>query len=309
MPADGVVSEGTPILVTGSTGRVGGTGRYVVAELLRRGLPVRAMVHRFDERSDALSGSGADVVRADFADYGSLQDALDGVEAAYFCYPVGAGLAEAAGMFAAAGRERGLRRVVDLSLDAAFPQSPSPQGRAEWVAEQIFEWAGFGGTHLRVASFFMEILVALYGRQVSARQVIRNSFGDFAPSWIATSDVGAVAATLLMEPDSALQRTTIIGASEHATHAAIAAILSEVTGRAVRYESITAEQWRRELVDHGRAVGIENQTAAAHLTAQSVELRQRNTHLVTDDVQRMTERPAVSLHDFLAAHRDQFVAT
>ncbi len=35
---------------------------------------------------------------------------------AYFCYPVGAGIAEAAGLFATAGKERGLRRIVDLSL-------------------------------------------------------------------------------------------------------------------------------------------------------------------------------------------------
>jgi len=33
---------------------MGGTGGHVAAELLRRGLPVRAMVHRIDERSEAL---------------------------------------------------------------------------------------------------------------------------------------------------------------------------------------------------------------------------------------------------------------
>jgi NAD(P)H dehydrogenase (quinone) len=58
-----------PILVTGATGRVGGTGRHVAAELLRRGLPVRAMVRRIDERSEALRAMGIEVVVCDFADY------------------------------------------------------------------------------------------------------------------------------------------------------------------------------------------------------------------------------------------------
>src|SRR5262245_25403515 len=40
-----------PILVTGAAGRVGGVGGLVVEALQRRGLPVRAMVRREDERA------------------------------------------------------------------------------------------------------------------------------------------------------------------------------------------------------------------------------------------------------------------
>jgi len=39
-----------PILVTGAAGRVGGVGGLVVEALQVRGLPVRAMVRREDER-------------------------------------------------------------------------------------------------------------------------------------------------------------------------------------------------------------------------------------------------------------------
>ena len=295
-----------PILVTGATGRLGGTGRHVAAELLRRGLPVRAMVHRVDERSEALQAMGIEVLVGDFADYTSLLAALDGVEAAYFCYPVGAGLTEAAGFFAAAGRERGLQRIVDLSLDAAFPESPSPQGRAEWVAERIFEWAGFGGTHLRVAAFFMENLLALYGRQIREHGQIRNSFGDFEPSWIASSDVGAMGAALLAEPGLVTDRTTVVGGAVRASHAAIAETISKTTGRPVRYQPLTPEEWRDELITNAAAAGQHNPTAAAHLSAQSVALRNHNTHLVTDDIRRLTHNPAVTLQDFVTQNRQDF---
>ena len=51
-----------PILVTGATGRMGGTGRHVAAELLKRGLPVRALVRRIGERSEALQAMGIHVM-------------------------------------------------------------------------------------------------------------------------------------------------------------------------------------------------------------------------------------------------------
>ena len=250
---------------------------------------------------------GIEVVIGDFADYTSLLAALNGIEAAYFCYPVGAGLTEAAGLFAAAGRARDLQRIVDLSLDAAFPESPSPQGRAQWVTERIFEWAGYGGTHLRVAAFFMENLLAEYGRQIRELGQIRNSFGDFEPSWIASSDVGAMGAALLADPELVTDRTTVVGAAERASHVAIAEIISKTTGRPVRYQPLTPEEWRNELIANTTAAGQPNPTAAAHLSAQSVALRRHSTHLVTDDIQRLIGRPAATLTDFVERNRQAFM--
>ncbi len=296
-----------PILVTGATGRVGGIGRHVAAELVSRGLPVRALVRRLDERSEALQAMGIDLAVGDFADYASLLAALEDVEAAYFSYPVGAGLVEAAGLFAAAGRERDLRIVVDLSLDAAFPESPSPQGRAEWVAERIFEWAGYGGTHLRVAAFFMENLLTLYGRQIGEHGEIRNSFGDVEPSWIAGSDVGAMVAALLAKPESISERTTVVGAGERASHATIAGIIARATGSPVRYTLLGPEEWRDELIATAAAAGRSDPTVAAHQSAQSVALRGHNTHRVTDDIFRMTGHPPVSLAEFVVRNRQAFM--
>jgi NAD(P)-dependent dehydrogenase (short-subunit alcohol dehydrogenase family) len=52
-----------PNLVTGATGRMRGTGRHVAAELLRRGLAVRAMAHRIDERSEAAALDGIEAAK------------------------------------------------------------------------------------------------------------------------------------------------------------------------------------------------------------------------------------------------------
>ena len=56
-----------PILVTGAAGRVGGVGGLVVEALQRRGLSVRAMVRREDERAEALFyGIRSRLVRPEF---------------------------------------------------------------------------------------------------------------------------------------------------------------------------------------------------------------------------------------------------
>jgi NAD(P)H dehydrogenase (quinone) len=50
------------ILVTGVAGQLGAVGRTVTGLLLERGLPVRAMVRREDDRVAALRAAGAEVV-------------------------------------------------------------------------------------------------------------------------------------------------------------------------------------------------------------------------------------------------------
>ena len=55
-----------PILVTGAAGgRQGSTGRVITSLLLELGIPVRALVHKLDSRSDALRQQGAEVVEGD----------------------------------------------------------------------------------------------------------------------------------------------------------------------------------------------------------------------------------------------------
>jgi uncharacterized protein YbjT (DUF2867 family) len=61
------------ILATGATGK---TGSLVVAELLKAGYPVRAMVHREDGRGER---QGAEIAVADMSDVERVADALTDV--------------------------------------------------------------------------------------------------------------------------------------------------------------------------------------------------------------------------------------
>ncbi|MFL6351630.1 MAG: NAD(P)H-binding protein [Bryobacteraceae bacterium] len=105
-----------PILVTGAAGGTqGSTGRLVANLLIERGIPVRALVHKLDARSDKLRGQGAEVIEGDLLDPASVRAAMQDVKRAYFTYPVADGLLEAATIFAAAARDAGLEMVVNNS--------------------------------------------------------------------------------------------------------------------------------------------------------------------------------------------------
>src|SRR5687768_5377607 len=67
-----------PILVTGAAGRLGAVGRTVAEFLLDRGLPVRAMVRREDDRAAALRAAGAEVVLGDLLEPADVYRVVNG---------------------------------------------------------------------------------------------------------------------------------------------------------------------------------------------------------------------------------------
>jgi uncharacterized protein YbjT (DUF2867 family) len=103
MPSSDTTS---PILVTGATGRHGGTGTHLARRLREAGRSVRALV-LLDERIAPLQALGAEIVVGDLHDRASLVGALEGVGLAYFTYPVNGGIVQSAANFAAAARQVG----------------------------------------------------------------------------------------------------------------------------------------------------------------------------------------------------------
>ena len=143
-----------PILVAGAAGGTqGSTGRLVASLLLEQGIPVRALVHKLDSRSDELRRQGAEVVEGDLLNPTSVQVALRNVKRAYFTYPVADGLLEAAAIFAVAAREASVELVVNNSQfqgrpdDPAFrdlQHAPSFRNLQHRLADRIFDWAQVG---------------------------------------------------------------------------------------------------------------------------------------------------------------------
>jgi NAD(P)H dehydrogenase (quinone) len=181
--------------------------------------------------------------------------------------------------------------------------SPSPQGKAQWVAEQIFEWAGFEGVHLRVASFFMENILLIDGETIRQQGMIENSFGDKPLSWISGIDVGALAAHLLIDTNVVRDRILIAGGVVRLTYNEVATTISSVVGKSVRYVELAPGAWRDSMRQRTVSKGGEgNLRGIDHLVAQSVALKCAPDLPITDHVRQITGRDPLLLDGFVRLH-------
>src|SRR5205085_3130435 len=103
------------ILVTGAAGQLGAVGRTVTGLLLDRGLPVRAMVRREDDRVAALRAAGAEVVVGDLLEPADVARVVRGCRRVYFGMAVSPGYLEATPTMAAVARAVGVDARVNMS--------------------------------------------------------------------------------------------------------------------------------------------------------------------------------------------------
>jgi uncharacterized protein YbjT (DUF2867 family) len=289
-----------PILVTGATGRHGGTGPLLLRMLRQGGNAVRAMVHIADDRSGALQAEGIEIAVADFRDHRALEAALQGVKRAYFCYPVNAGIVEATANFAAVGRNCGLEIVVSNSMGAAHPRSPSPLARAQWLSEQVLNWAGFRCAHLR-GGFFYENILLFSEATILQDGLIENSFGDGSMTWMAGEDMARVAATMLTQrPEMwpALEDATQVlwlSGPQRLNFTVVADVISKVLGQPVRYRPISDEAWKEQLLGNPKV----NPAMADHLSGLArVSRAGMGMPINAERVFRLTGRQPLGLEGF-----------
>src|ERR1700720_494523 len=161
------------ILVTGAAGKVGAFGRTVTGLLLERGLPVRALVRREDERAAALRAAGAEVVVGDLLEPADVYRVVLGCRRVYFSMSVSAGYLEASVTMAAVAREVGVNALVNMSQMTVSQMgiqntTPSPQQRQHWLSEQAPAWSGLPVITIRPTVFLEGFFLPLTGPTVRA---------------------------------------------------------------------------------------------------------------------------------------------
>src|SRR5215472_534689 len=147
------MADSGPILVTGAAGQLGGIGRTVTRLLLDRGLTVRAMVHREDERAAALRAAGAEVVAGDLLEPADVFRVVKGCRRVYFSMSVSAGYLEATMTMAVVAREVGVTALVNMSQMSIQNTTSSPQQRQHWLSEQALAWSGLPVVTIRPTVF------------------------------------------------------------------------------------------------------------------------------------------------------------
>src|SRR5580658_991183 len=296
-----------PIFVTGAAGgSQGSTGRRIAALLLEKGIPVRALVHTLDARSDALRELGAEVVQGDLLDRDSVRASLKGIKRAYFAYPVADGLLEATTIFANAAREAETELVVNNSQLQGARKAPSFRNMQHGLADRIFDWAEVGVVHLHAPPYY-ENVRALVRKSVAEQSTVLLPWGDGNATipLVGAEDVSRMAATLLADSETpSAGAYDLIAATP--TVKEIVDTLSTALQRPIRYVGITDEQWAEAMRGHINPHALDHLSHLWQYFRSTEKRSDEEARGVTDTIRAVTGSHAQTLEEFFRANAAEF---
>ena len=297
-------------LVTGATGHTGGNSAKL---LIQAGAQVRAFVHCEDERSEALVRLGAEVVTGDLLDFETVRTALEGVDGAYFVYPIRPGIHQATTYFAQAAKEAGVTAIVNMSQISARREAKSHAAQDHWIAEQVFNWSGVPTTHLR-PTLFAEW--SLYFMPLIRTGILSLPFGTGKHAPITAEDQARVITAILLSPEEHQGNIYPLYGDKEYTFAEITAEISNVIGKPLRYQQVDAWELKR-LVTPAQSQAGEPDKPRRELARHTDTLWQHFEEIAKDHqagifagtndlVQKIGGRPPKSLQQFLHENRGAF---
>jgi NAD(P)H dehydrogenase (quinone) len=281
-------------LVTGPTGVV---GTHLTHLLLERGHQVRALAHHADERSDRLAAAGAEITVGDLLDLHAVRAAADGIDGAYFSYPIVTGLLEATAIFAQAAAEASIGVIVNMSQKPARPEAGSNASRQHWLSERIFNQFPTPAAHIK-PTFFAEWLIGFLDQD----NTLRLPFADARHAPIAGEDQAYVVAAMLENPRDHDGREYPLFGPVEMNHYEIAATLSEALGVTITYEPVSIEAFADTL----RSRGFGEHTVQ-HLSNVAQDYRNGVFTGTNDLIETIGHKTPTGVGDFALRNKEFFV--
>ncbi|HUF66578.1 MAG TPA: NmrA/HSCARG family protein [Gemmatimonadaceae bacterium] len=234
------------VLVSGATGRQGGA---IGRELLDAGWKVRAMTRKPEsEAAQLMAARGAEIVRADLNDEESLRRVLDGAWGAVAVqntWEGGVAMEEEQGhRFARVAKEVGVQHLLYQSVASADRNTGIPHFDNKWRIEQTIRGLEFPSWTIVRPVFFMEnLLTPWFKPSIDEGKLAIGMSPSGTLQVIAVHDIGKYGLQAFERQEEMNGRAIDI-AGDELTGPEAAAILSEVTGRKIEFQSTPIEQVR-----------------------------------------------------------------
>jgi len=277
-------------LVTGAAGRIGSVGFKIVEISRGKGFPVRAMVRQLDDRSEALTKLGAEVVTGDFTSLSDLHRVMEGVKRIYFGMAASDSYLEAALNTAVVAKHHGVEIFVNISQMTVSQMNihqttSSKQQKYHWLVEQALNWSLIPVVHLRATVFLEHPFFC----QFSAESIIKSGeirlpFGGAKTSPIATVDVARVAAEILSSPEKHVGKVYELTGPVSQDMKGICKEYSKALGREIVYVDVPPEEWeQKDLRQKNLPPHLIN-----HFETMSRLHHDNRYERMTDDVEKVT---------------------
>ena len=285
-------------VITGATGQL---GSLIVARLLERVPADRVGVSVRDvSRATALAERGVRVRAGDFTDPASLRRAFEGAEQVLVVSAPLHGASAVAANAAAidAAHAAGAGRILYTSHQAASKDSLFAAQPTHAATEEHLAGLGVPFTALR-NGFYASSLAFSIGSALETGQLAAPADGPV--SWTAHTDLAEAAALALVD-DAVLDGVTApLTAAEMLDLAAVADVLTDLTGRTVTRVVVEDEDWRAAAVASGMPAAAAEFTLGLYRAARRGEFAVVDPTLETLLGRRPTTARAV-LETIVAAH-------
>jgi uncharacterized protein YbjT (DUF2867 family) len=196
----------------------------------------------------AKAPAGANPVIADFADRGSLDRALAGVDKVFLvCSPIPQ-LVELESNVIDACREHGIRHLVLNSAQGAGTYNKSfPSWH--YLVEQRLQASGVPATVFRPETF-MQNMATYYAGTIKSDRAFYAAERDAPIAFIDVRDIAAVVAKILTS-DGHIGKTYTLTGPEAFTYAQVAEKLSKLLGTTIKYVDLSPQQLKQSMLQLG----------------------------------------------------------
>lgn len=276
------------IFIAGAAGNIGSA----LIDSLENKTEIVAGVHG-PEKVALLTARGVEARACDFADMGSMVQAMDGCDRMFLVLPLHEKLARYGRLAVDAAGKAGIGYIVRSSGYGASSDAHWRLGREQGMVDQFVEDSKIPFTILRPNSFMQNFVNHAAG-------MIRSGFialpeEDYKVSYIDVRDIAACAARLLNDSEGFRDSFYALTGPEGLTLHDVARTISEAAGIEVRYTPIQEEAYIEGLDKAGVPEWNRNMLVSL---SRVVKLGMMGN--VTKAVQHLTGSPARTFGDFAA---------
>ena len=267
------------ILVTGSTGRVGGE---VVRQLVAAGASVRAFVRGGPAAASKLP-AGVEIAHGDFEHPDTLAAAMRGIDKIYLLVPGTPQMPAQEAAAIDAARRAGVKHVVKHSVMGAREPAIA-LARLHRTSESVIEASGLAWTFVRPGSFMTNALD--WAPSIKSQGAVFQPLGEGRVAMVDPRDIAAVAVKALTEPGHEGKAYDVTG-GQALSMAEHVKIIGDAIGKPVRYIDIP-EAGAREMMQNKLHMPPPVIDGLLEVFAR---IKAGKAAHVSDDVQRMTGKP------------------
>jgi len=282
------------ILVTGATGNI---GTELVKHLSTDGVRMRVITR--DEKKVSHLDASVERVIGDRNDSSTIRQALQGVDKVFLLPVLLDKNHDADRLLIEAAKQAGVQLIVQISSGAVRMEAKGGIGGLHREVEQLIEDSGIAWTFLRPGGFMSNTLQ--WAATIKSQSKVFNPTGEGKTAPISPYDIAAVAAVALISSGHERKAYDLTGPELLSSREQVE-ILSKVTGRFIECVDIPIEVAAKSAIANGLP-----EILVESLTEIWKRIRAGGGTFQTNEVERLTGRPAQTFETWCHEHRSAFL--